>query len=266
MRYFLFSWRWALNCCRFLSLSVHGFWLFGPKPHSAPCSLWLIRPRLHALGLAMASPHGCGCQANRQLSFFWILQAQRLGHGYRSSHGGLAAKLEDERESFLALVSKTRTKLLKAFPLHEVPDRVENCRNAFFWMRQHLHGTGVAKCLQDLEIALDILTAINLTDLDAAPDRRIVTGLPLRMQGVKCGLTNNTKQEFLHAEELMALFVQVSQAGVHLDMGTWFDFFSWQCTKAVWMLIFALGNFMWTLASRTSAAPAEFGSPILAEA
>ena len=77
--------------------------------------------------------------------------------------------------------------------------------------------------LQDLEIALDILTAINLTDLDAAPDRRIVTGLPLRMQGVKCGLTNNTKQEFLHAEELMALFVQVSQAGVHLDMGTWFD-------------------------------------------
>ena len=57
------------------------------------------------------------------------------------SHGGLAAKLEDERESFLALVSKTRTKLLKAFPLHEVPDRVENCRNAFFWMRQHLHGT-----------------------------------------------------------------------------------------------------------------------------
>ena len=66
------------------------------------------------------------------------------------SHGGLAAKLEDERESFLALVSKTRTKLLKAFPLHEVPDRVENCRNAFFWMRQHLHGTGVAKCLQDL--------------------------------------------------------------------------------------------------------------------
>lgn len=141
------------------------------------------------------------------------------------SHGGLAAKLEDERESFLALVSKTRTKLLKAFPLHEVPDRVENCRNAFFWTRQHLHGTGVAKCLQDLEIALDILTAINLTDLDAAPDRRIVTGLPLRMQGVKCGLTNNTKQEFLHAEELMALFVQVSQAGVHLDMGTWFDFF-----------------------------------------
>ena len=182
------------------------------------------------------------------------------------SHGGLAAKLEDERESFLALVSKTRTKLLKAFPLHEVPDRVENCRNAFFWTRQHLHGTGVAKCLQDLEIALDILTTINLTDLDAAPDRRIVTGLPLRMQGVKCGLTNNTKQEFLHAEELMALFVQVSQAGVHLDMGTWFDFFSWQCTKAVWMLIFALGNFMWTLASRTSAAPAEFGSPILAEA
>ena len=93
------------------------------------------------------------------------------------SHGGLAAKLEDERESFLALVSKTRTKLLKAFPLHEVPDRVDNCRNAFFWMQQHLHGTGVAKCLQDLEIALDILTAINLTDLDAAPDRRIVTGL-----------------------------------------------------------------------------------------
>ena len=45
----------------------------------------------------------------------------------------------------------------------------------------------------------------------------------------------------------------------------WF-FFSWQCTKAVWMIIFALGNFMWTLASRTSAAPAEFGSPILAEA
>ena len=43
-------------------------------------------------------------------------------------------------------------------------------------------------------------------------------------------------------------------------------FFSWQCTKAVWMLILALGNFMWTLASRTSAAPAEFGSPILAEA
>ena len=127
------------------------------------------------------------------------------------SHGGLAAKLEDERESFLALVSKTRTKLLKAFPLHEVPDRVENCRNAFFWMRQHLHGTGVAKCLQDLEIALDILTTINLTDLDAAPDRRIVTGLPLRMQGVK-----RAKQEFLHAEELMALFVQVSQAGVHL--------------------------------------------------
>ena len=150
MRYFLFSWRWALNCCRFLSLSVHGFWLFRPKPHSAPCSLWLIRPRLHALGLAMASPHGCGCQANRQLSFFWILQAQRLGHGYRSSHGGLAAKLDDERESFLALVSKTRTKLLKAFPLHEVPDRVENCRNVFLWMRQHLHGTGVAKCLQDL--------------------------------------------------------------------------------------------------------------------
>ena len=70
---------------------------------------------------------------------------------------------------------------------------------------------------------MDILTTINLTDLD--PDRRIVTGLPLRMQGVKCGLTNNTKQEFLHAEELMALFVQVSQAGVHLDMGTWFDFF-----------------------------------------
>ncbi|CAL1145025.1 unnamed protein product [Cladocopium goreaui] len=80
-------------------------------------------------------------------------------------------------------------------------------------------------CPEDLEIALDILTAINLTDLDAAPDRRIVTGLPLRMQGVKCGLTNNTKQEFLHADELMALFVQVSQAGVHLDMGTWFDFF-----------------------------------------
>ena len=125
------------------------------------------------------------------------------------SHGGLAAKLEDERESFLALVSKTRTKLLKAFPLHEVPDRVGNCRNAFFW-----HGTGIAKCLQDLEIALGILTTINLTDLD--PDRRIVTGLPLRMQGVKCGLTNNTKQEFLHAEELMALSVQVSQAGVHL--------------------------------------------------
>ena len=118
-----------------------------PKPHSAPCSLWLIRPRLHALGLAMASPNGCGCQANGQLNFFWILHAQRLVTG---SHGGLAAKLEDERESFLALVSKTRTKLLKAFPLHEVPDRVENCRNAFFWMRQHLHGTGVAKCLQDL--------------------------------------------------------------------------------------------------------------------
>ena len=28
------------------------------------------------------------------------------------------------------------------------------------------------------------------------------------------------------------------------------------------MLIFALENFMWTLASRTSAAPAEFGSPM----
>ena len=188
------------------------------------------------------------------------------GSWLQAAMGDWLQSLRMNVKCFLALVSKTRTKLLKAFPLHEVPDRVENCRNAFFWMRQHLHGTGVAKCLQDLEIALDILTAINLTDLDAAPDRRIVTGLPLRMQGVKCGLTNNTKQEFLHAEELMALFVQVSQAGVHLDMGTWFDFFSWQCTKAVWMLIFALGNFMWTLASRTSAAPAEFGSPILAEA
>ena len=137
-------------------------------------------------------------------------------------------KPEDERESFLALVSKTRTELLKAFPPHEVPDRVENCRNAFFWMWQHLHGTGVAKCLQDLEIALDILTTINLTDLDAAPDRRIVTGLPLRMQGVKCGLSNNTKQEFLHAEELMALFMPVSQAHqgfTWAGMGTWFDIF-----------------------------------------
>ena len=136
-------------------------------------------------------------------------------------------KPEDERESFLALVSKTRTELLTAFPLHEVPDRVENCRNAFFWMWQHLHGTGVAKCLQDLEIALDILTTINLTDLDAAPDRRIVTGLPLRMQGVKCGLTNNAKQEFLHAEELMALFKPVSQAHqgfTWAGMSTWFDF------------------------------------------
>ena len=85
------------------------------------------------------------------------------------SHGGLAAKLEDECESFPALVSKTRTKLLKAFPLHEVPDRVENCRNAFFWMRQHLHGTGVAKCLQDLEIALDIFDGNQLDRLRCSP-------------------------------------------------------------------------------------------------
>ena len=78
-------------------------------------------------------------------------------------------------------------------------------------MRSFGCGSTCMARLQDLEIALDILTAINLTDLDAAPDRRIVTGLPLRMQGVK-----RAKQEFLHAEELMALFVQVSQAGVHL--------------------------------------------------
>ena len=87
MRYFLFSWRWALNCCSSCPCPRMAFGCSGqsmPKPHSAPCSLWLIRPRLHALGLAMASPHGCGCQANRQLSFFWILQAQRLGHGYQA--------------------------------------------------------------------------------------------------------------------------------------------------------------------------------------
>ena len=85
-------------------------------------------------------------------------------------------------------------------------------------MWQHLHGTGVAKCLQDLEIAFGILMAINLTDLDldAAPDRRIVTGLLL--QGVKCGLTNNTKQEFLHAERPHGTFhaSEPSTPGVHL--------------------------------------------------
>ena len=125
MRYFLFSWRWALNCCS-----------------SCPCPRMAFgcSGQSHIQCHAVFGWSGQGCMrwvwrwqvqmdaAVKQMDS-WISFGSCMPRGWvmvTGSHGGLAAKLEDERESFLALVSKTRTKLLKAFPLHEVP-KLQKC-------------------------------------------------------------------------------------------------------------------------------------------